>query len=229
MSSLGKRLQEKLTADQRELIGKFLVGVAAASGSIDRKEVTALRSAYRSLYIESTKLDQLLAQIRGPDEPVEIRAAEHMPTGERIPERATQHEPLVVLDMSRVQRLIENTAEVQQLLATAMMAAQEAEEVQSVPVSAHLTESPAAAACRTPSLHVLDGLDEQYYPIVAELLTRDEWQPQDIDSLARKHGFMRSGMIEVINDWAMERFGDHLIDDEKVPYVTRRDLLEQAQ
>jgi len=230
MSSLGRRLQEKLTADQRELIGKFLVGVAAASGGIDRKELAALRSAYRSLYIESTKLDQLLAEISGPDEPVEIRAAGHMPTGERIPTRATQHEPLVVLDMGRVQRLIEGTAQVQQLLATAMMAAQEAEEVQSVPVSAHLTESPAAAAaCRTSSLHVLDGLDEQYYPIIAELLTRDEWQPQDIDSLARKHGFMRSGMIDVINDWAMERFGDYLIDDQKVPYVTRRDLLEQAQ
>ena len=45
LSGLGKRLQSAMTREQREAVGRFLTGIAAANGIIDRKEVTALRAA----------------------------------------------------------------------------------------------------------------------------------------------------------------------------------------
>jgi uncharacterized tellurite resistance protein B-like protein len=230
ISALGKRLQEKLTADQREQIARFLVGVAAASGSIHRKEITALRSAYRSLGIEPTKLDELLNEIRGPEEPVEVQTAVPTPIGEAIPGRAVpREEPMVVLDMSRVQRLFVGTAEVQRILAGAMTAAEEIEEVQSVPLLGQAMSPTAVTVVPTVPLELLGGLDGRYHPVLAELLTRDEWQPQEIDILARKYGFMRSGMLGVINEWAMEQFGDLLVDDEQVPHTINRGGLGQVQ
>ena len=44
LAGLGKRLQTALTREQREAVGRFLTGIAAANGIIDRKEVTALRT-----------------------------------------------------------------------------------------------------------------------------------------------------------------------------------------
>ena len=41
-----QRPQTTLTREQREAVGRFLTGIAAANGIIERKEVTALRSAY---------------------------------------------------------------------------------------------------------------------------------------------------------------------------------------
>jgi hypothetical protein len=230
MSALGKRLQEKLTVDQREQIARFLVGVAAASGNIHRKKVTALRSAYRSLGLKPTKLDELLNEIRGPEEPVVVQAAVPTPVGEAIPARAApREEPMVVLDMSRVQRLLVGTAEAQRMLVGAMRAAEEIEEVQSVPLLGQAIGPTAATVVPTVPPEVLGGLDGRYYPVLAELLTRNEWRPQEIDILARKYGFMRSGMLEVINEWAMDQFGELLVDDEQVPYTINRGGLGQVQ
>ena len=43
LAGLGKRLQTTLAREQREAVGRFLTGIAAANGIIDRKEVSALR------------------------------------------------------------------------------------------------------------------------------------------------------------------------------------------
>jgi len=230
IGSLGKRLRENLTSDQRELIGRFLVGVAAASGSIHRKEITALRSAYRSLAVEPAKLDELLAEMRGPEEPIEVQAGVPMPAGEPIPGRAAPPlEPLVVLDMSRVHRLLKETAQVEVILREAMRAAEDVDQVQAIAALGQSASSTAVTVVPTLPRHLLAGLDERYYPVIAELLTREEWQPQDLDSLARRHGFMRSGMLGVINDWAMEQFGELLVDDQQVPHTINRSTLGQVQ
>lgn len=230
MSSLGKRLQENLTADQREPIGRFLVGVAAASGSIHRKEITALRSAYRSLGLEPARLDELLDEMRGPEEPVEVQTGAPTPAGEPIPGRAAlRPEPLVVLDMSRVHRLLVGTAEVQRVLVGAMTAAEDRDEVEPMISVGRSANTTAVTVVPAVPPDLLAQLDERYYPVIAELLTRDEWQPQDLDSLARRYGFMRSGMLGVINDWAMEQFGELLVDDQRVPHTINRSTLGQAQ
>ena len=44
LAGLGKRLQSSLDREQREAVGRFLTGLAAANGVIDRKEVAACRT-----------------------------------------------------------------------------------------------------------------------------------------------------------------------------------------
>ena len=95
LSGLGKRLQSALTRDQREAVGRFLTGIAAANGIIDRKEVTALRSAYRALDIGVDQLNTLLEEFRrASQEPVEVQRGEQdSEHGETIPAETQAQEP----------------------------------------------------------------------------------------------------------------------------------------
>ena len=84
LAGLGKRLQTALTREQREAVGRFLTGIAAANGIIDRKEVTALRTAYRALDIGVDQLNILLEEFRrASQEPVEVERGEPPPSLER--------------------------------------------------------------------------------------------------------------------------------------------------
>src|SRR5262249_14286787 len=71
IGGIGKRLKAILSAEQLESAGEFLIGVATAAGTIEKKEVTALRSAYRALEIETGRLENLIEEYRRRDkEPV---------------------------------------------------------------------------------------------------------------------------------------------------------------
>ena len=89
IAGTGKRLQKIANTQQVESIGQFLFGVAAVNGSIEKAEITALRSAYRALGIDPKSLDRQLAEFaRLQKEPIEVVARqEHESTGEAIPAR----------------------------------------------------------------------------------------------------------------------------------------------
>ena len=89
LAGLGKRLQTALSREQREAVGRFLTGIAAANGIIDRKEVTALRTAYRALDIGVDQLNSLLDEFRrSSQEPIEVERGEpSAESGEAIPAR----------------------------------------------------------------------------------------------------------------------------------------------
>ena len=113
LTGLGKRLQTALTRDQREAVGRFLTGIAAANGIIDRKEVTALRSAYRALDIGVDQLSGLIEEFRrASQEPVEVQRGEQSSErGETIPVRLQAKQSAgFILDEGLVRQLMESHA-----------------------------------------------------------------------------------------------------------------------
>ena len=77
LAGLGKRLQATLTQQEREAIGRCLTGIVTAGGITDRKEVSALKSAYRALDIGAVELNLLLQDSRrGSVDPVELDAVQ---------------------------------------------------------------------------------------------------------------------------------------------------------
>ena len=121
LTGVGKRLQAVLTVEQREVVGRFLVGIAAANGTIDRKEITALRGAYKALGVDVDLLNRLLDEFhRATREPVEV----HRPTaparpGEAIPPRPGD-DGAIELDEDLLRRILGETHEVARMLGEAM-------------------------------------------------------------------------------------------------------------
>ena len=124
LGGLGKRLQSTLTHDQREAVGRFLAGVALANGIIDRKGISALKNAYRSLDIGVDQLNMLIEEARrASDDPVEVeRGDDTASPGELIPPRLQPGRPTgIVLDDRRLSAILAETQVVIETLGKAML------------------------------------------------------------------------------------------------------------
>ena len=219
VSSLSKPLRAALTSDQRSLIGKYLVGVAAANGIIDRKENAALKRVYKALEIDVSALDTLLAQSRQiSSQPVEVlteqpgtRAGETIPMREQPPEG-------IPIDYEALTRIMAETAEVSRILGMVLCETEGETGKSDTVVTAN---SSARTDLITPGIQInlpfsdgqLAALDIRYHAPLAELLTRQAWSKDELDELAKSHQIMPLSMLEAINAWADETLGDILIED----------------
>jgi uncharacterized tellurite resistance protein B-like protein len=231
LSNLAKRLQSSLTADHLETVCQFLVGIAAANGTVDKRERTTLRRFYTALGIPTSKLDDVMSKLLGAvPEAVEVQRGVAVP-GEKILGRPAQ--PVFTLNAAALHTILQETEQVAQMLGDALSASAE-EEAEVIVVEAQRTIASSAeplpppvetTSATPPSVYV--GLDARYHLVVAELLSRDTWSPEDFEALARKHKVMPSGMLEAINTWSDENHGDFLIEESE-SYTVNRTLLEKT-
>ena len=224
ITGLGKRLETNLTREQREAVGRFLIGIAAANGNIDRKEVTALRSAYRALDIEVDHLNKLLEEFRrASQEPIEVqRADETSERGESIPARRETQEPGgFKLDQNLLRQLMAETKIVAQILGDAMLNGDGSltdEKDSPRPFQAIPLKDPR-----------FGNLDVRYHNILSRLLTRPIRQRTEFDSLARELKLMPDGALDAINEWSFDVFGDPIILDQGGDLEIQSHLLESQQ
>ncbi len=219
---LGKRLQSTLTKDQRESVARFLTGIAAANGVIDRKELTALRSAYRALDIEFDHLNKLLEEFRrASQEPIEVQRGDHSSAqGEPIPARAVAKETGgFTLDEGLLRRLMADTKAVAEMLGEAMRDADVGggEDADGLLTAAPLDD------------FRFDGLDFRFHGILSRLLSRPLWQRADYESLAREFSLMPDGTLDAVNTWSYDIFNDAIIVDDGDVFEVQTHLLENQQ
>lgn len=221
VSAVGKRLQGVLAEEQREAVARFLVGVVAAKDALHKKEIAALKTAYKALGVDEDKLTSLLNNMRRADsELTEVRiGGTEGKTGEAIPPQPGVERPSdgLILNDELLRKIMAETAEVASILGAAM-----GEEEPAV-------EAPAAVVVTTPVAtdQRFEGLQAKYQPVLAELLKQGSWPSADFEKLVRQHGLMPSGVIEALNEWSDECFGDFLIE-EGDPLVIQAHLLKEA-
>jgi uncharacterized tellurite resistance protein B-like protein len=227
IAGLGKRLQETLTAEQRSGLCRFLTGIAAANGIIDRKEVAALRSAYRALQIPVEELDSLLKEFRrASQEPVELgggvaQAGAGGPLPRRGPADGTED---LALDLGLLRRIMDETQQVATMLGEAMMQHNgfqpEGAVEEAIEASKPETSKP------DPRFPELAG---RFHGLLAELLGKSSWAPEELAALASRHPQARIGYIEWINDWSMERTGEPLLIEGDEGLLVQVNLIDEQQ
>ena len=201
LAGLGKRLQTALSREQREAVGRFLTGIAAANGIIDRREVTALRTAYRALDIGVDQLNSLLDEFRrSSQEPIEVERGEpSVESGEPIPPRIAARNPFdFTLDEGVLKRLMAETEQVAIMLGEAMRDEGSIDE----------SERPPVAPVVDPRFGALDA---RFHAILANLLSRPRWPRAEFESLARACGVMPAGALDAVNEWAYDLFNDPIV------------------
>ncbi len=220
LSGLGKRLQSALSREERESVGRFLTGVAAASGIIGRDQISALRSAYRALDIGVDQLSVLIEESRltnQEQEPVEVERGEDSASlGEIIPPRAHPGRPAgLVLDDRRLSAILAETQIVIETLGKAMIDPVLADEPPEVELPALPANDPR-----------FESLNARYHAMLAQLLGRPVWERLEFNSLARSHNLMPSGALDAVNDWACELFDDPIVLEERDQIQIQIHLLE---
>lgn len=198
-----------LTSQQRASIATLLLAVTAADGRLHRREMSALTRAYRLLELDPAAIHGDLHTLAANDqEPVSVVApdadlgdrsipAPPVPPG-TSPER-------IVLDRSRIDRVLASTEEVGAVL-TAVFADDEPDETQ-------VEEQPDDGAARGESV---SGLDPAHSELVRSIATQPLWPRSDFEALADALGLMPGGAIEAVNDAAFDVAGEPLLegDDE---------------
>jgi uncharacterized tellurite resistance protein B-like protein len=235
ISSLSKSLRAALTSDQRAMIGKYLVGVAAANGIIDRKEITSLKSIYKALGIDAS-LDALLTELRQSDsQPVEVQTGRREAhAGEAIPPRESL--PIdksidITINVDALKRIMAETAEVSHILGQALCETESEMEVSDFVVKENAPAIPAVITSAIDSNlpfsnEQLVTLDKRYHVPLAEILKEQAWSSEDLTQLAKRHQFMRSGMLDTINSWAYETLGDEILVEDDNMYKVNQSLVE---
>jgi uncharacterized tellurite resistance protein B-like protein len=220
-AAVGKRLQGVLAEEQRETVARFLVGVAAANDGLHKKEITALKTAYKALGVDESKLTALLEGMRRADaELTEVRTnGPEGRQGEAIPPQVgtERTSDTLVLDEDLLRKIMAETAEVATILGAAMGEEEEPATSPAAPATAVAVVSDAR----------FDGLDAKYQRVLAQLLEKDAWAKSEFDELVRQHSLMPSGVIEALNEWSDEHFGDFLIE-EGDPLTVQAHLLKEA-
>jgi uncharacterized tellurite resistance protein B-like protein len=229
-------LRRQLSDQNRQLVGEYLVGVAASDQVITPAEHKALRKLYDRLGLDEAHLDRVLAPLI-PAQPTDSDAAAPAPATKGF------H-----LDLSAISRIMTETRAVAAILQEAM-AEEEASEDESdrrpaddppdsSPRDQHEPVSPAAvavlaapAASQPSTMSSADArfnlLEPRYRAFLTALLKQENWALEDAKALAREHKVMLSGAIEAVNEWSCESCGDWLIEDGN-PLVVRRSLLAES-
>lgn len=221
MADWMKLLKDMETADSA-WVADVLVGAAAADGRVDPQEVAMLEKLFRRLGLDDASLyarlhGGLAAQAPGRDDDLELVVpAGIQPTGPAIPpppSLGTQDGPRSRVDLSRLEAIRRETRSAAGVLADIF--AEEEEVAEPTPPDAEPEDDAEA---------IFDGLERRYGSLLAELSEREEWTATDFEHLTRDAGLMPGAARQALNDWALDRFDELLIEGED-PIIINRHLL----
>jgi hypothetical protein len=153
------------------------------------------------------------------DEPVTVRFAEDDIGSEAIPPPSINLSQGIILDEDRLKRLYAETRQVSQKLAA--ITDQDAIEVEFHEGSERfeIVESNIPHDAR------FDGLDVRYHAILGELVQNEVWVRSDFSSIARHSGRMPSATLDIVNEWAMDTFGDLILEEDDDRIVVHVQLI----
>ncbi|WP_323614894.1 TerB N-terminal domain-containing protein [Pseudomonas putida] len=198
LASLKKKL-EPLTADAKRKIASFLAHLAQADGEVTPQEVKLLERVYKSLSLEPQFVynDLHSAAVRPPSTVEAVASA-----GTLDSDLGQQGNAGFTLDMDKVARLQQETAEVSALLAN-VFSAESALEAGSCQQHNAAGETEENLVDQHATLH---GLDVEHSAFLRLLVSRTEWSREELEDAASDMELMLDGALEEINDKAFELF-----------------------
>lgn len=224
-AALAKKLESTRTREELLKVGRVLAAVAAADGVITDKEHQTLRSLYKALGLSAADLAGAIAASGArlaSDTAVEVRAASPTEAGEPLP-KAPGKDRLVELDQTAIAAILADTRDVAAMLADVF---DQEEEEDPVPTGVEPL-APVVREVVPPEIATLaTGLDVRYHGVLAELISRPTWSGADVRTLAKKRNLMPGAIVETINTWSDEVYGEFLIDDAE-PWQIRADILRR--
>jgi len=230
LSSLRKSL-EHLQEEDRHRVGRFLLGLAGADGTVSPAEIKLLSKIYPLLGLDPDDLySDIHALSTGSDPgPVTVLPADPDATDFAVrprPAGAPGNRPggEVRLDMDRIKGIQGQSAEVSGVLG-AIFSDTDAE-----PTDEDLAVDPAEDAASPPGVAMdadrLMGLDVKHSALLRALMAQEWWRRAEFDGLARSHGLMGAGAIEIINEASFAICDEPMIEGDD-PLEINRFALEE--
>lgn len=195
MSWLRSKLKDA-GAEHHLALRAAVVAIAHADSVIQSEEVASIEKIYKALGIDAGLVYADLHAGDVPDGPVRVKAAEAEALGEQIPEEPKAK--AASLDAARIAAIRDDTERVSSVLGEIFSTD---EDVSDEVIAAHALPSSMA------------GLDPKHAMLVEEIIQREHWTDDEFDEIVGKQGLMPSGALEVVNEWAFDKFDEALLDE----------------
>ena len=200
--------------DLRGALGQLAVVAAGADGAIDPEEIRVIERLYTVMGLERERVYADLHALTSAPEPVTLRPADRTTREFGIPAPPPETPAdAVSLDAARVSAVMADTARVSQVLGD-IFSDDDDDEEDSVDDGVVDADD------------VFSGLDAPHRAVVSVLITRHQWTEDEIAGLTDEHQLMAAGALEVINEWAFDKFDDALIE-EYDGYEINGDIVQQ--
>ncbi|MFG2045253.1 TerB N-terminal domain-containing protein [Dactylosporangium sp. NPDC048998] len=206
LTGLKRRLAGLTTAAKRD-IADFAVSVAAVDGVVSPAEVTTLTKIYKLLDLDGGDVfGRLHDAVSGP---VVVRERVTVDDEYRLPPRPAGQPARAgfALDDAAIAAKLADTASVSALLATIFV--DDDPQADAVPAA---TPQPAAEP-------VVVGLDAAHSRMVRLLAAKPSWSRPEFDRLAAGCGLLPAGALDVLNEAALDRLGDTVVDGDETLHV----------
>lgn len=199
---------ESINDREKTAISHILVSVALADGNIDPAEIKQLEKLYTSLGLDKsmviTDLHHLSSRTAIPTTTLQPRKI----TSTANKQEASHAPATFTLNRKLLEVYEEETQDAKSLLESVFVDEQEIEaEEESPPVNASDTEN------------TVTGLDEKHHALYEKLISKEEWQVDEVKTLCTELNLMVDGAFEVINDWAFDQVDAPLIEDGSTVYI----------
>lgn len=194
-----KRLKD-VPERARDAIAAELVSLASADGDLHTDEIRKLEAIFKRMGIDQKSLYERLHAGSSATH----TAGPALPPSAPSSKTASSPSPTRI-DLSRLQSIRSETRVTSNVLAD-IFVDEEEEAIALVP------ETPAEAT----QSELFDGLEQRYGAFLSEILQRASWSRDDFEHLARDASLMPGAAKEAINNWALDRFDELMIegDDE---------------
>ena len=184
----------------RRALGQLAAATAGSDGIVSREEIRSLEKLYSSLGLDRDLVYTDLHSLTSSSEPVIVRPGIQATDEFAIPLPPEEAPPGgVELDEERISSVMSDTVRVSQVLGQVFADDEDAEGEDDENIVPGEEDR-------------FDGLDPAHRAVASVLMTRQEWTEEEVASLASEHQLMVAGMIETINEWAYEKFGDALVE-----------------
>lgn len=213
-------LADLVTEYEGRHYAKMLVTVAAAAGKIGQDKLHALKFLFETFGMTEQELYMTITKLEAEEGYLGNIGIIKLPTAEFEEE---EPEPTLFDDEEIASKMAEGEA-LSDFFSDIFYEDEEEDETDAADAEEEQRRSDSAKeqAQQFEDLpfdeNDLAHLNPKYYPILRELLTKESWTLAEIKSMARTHGAMHNAMLEEINTWSEDIFGDYLIlsDDNRL-------------
>nr|WP_267966846.1 TerB N-terminal domain-containing protein [Allorhizobium ampelinum] len=194
-----KRLKD-VPERARDAVAAELVALASADGDLHADEIRKLEAIFKRMGIDQKSLYERLHAGNSATHTAGPTSAPSAPSSKTAPSPSPTS-----IDLSRLQSIRLETRVTSNVLADIFVD----EEEEAV---ALVLETPVKAT----QSELFEGLEQRYGAFLSEILQRASWSKDDFEHLARDASLMPGAAKEAINDWALDRFDELMIegDDE---------------
>lgn len=230
IGNVAKTLRAQRSAADLEKIAAVLVAIAAADGFIAAAEEKALKRLYRELGLSPSDFATAIARTGARlerDKPIEVRAGAKSGGVPIPPPPSPTH---LQLDQTAIDAIVADTKDVAAILAEVFESGEVEPASQSQPEAPASTDdvpftpaAPPRAAGATAK--IAEALDVRYHAALEDLLAKPKWTTTEVRELGTRHRLMPGAILDTINTWSDETFGDYLIEEAE-GWSVHRELVE---